>query len=208
MKTKILNFPLVSILNLAGYSIPLPGLPIQKPMKKFGKMFATFFAMIMVLCISAGCEKSEDDNNKPDVTTEAVGQITGNSAWSGGNVTDDKGLEVTARGVCWGLQHSPDLNCDKSSDGTGMGSFVSSLTGLNNNTPYYVRAYATNSAGTAYGNEITFTTGASVKYMNAKVDGVTFSAATINVAHIWDQVGISGMNSSNILKTSRFSILL
>lgn len=167
-------------------------------MKKFGKIFASFFTMIIVICISAGCEKSED-NNMPVVSTEAAGQITGTSAWSGGNVTDDKGLEVTARGVCWGLQHSPDINGNKTMDGTGMGSFISSLTGLTTNTPYYVRAYATNSAGTAYGNEISFTTAAMVKYMTAKVDGVSFSAATINVSYIWDQVGISGMNSSNIL---------
>ncbi|MBA7544886.1 hypothetical protein ES705_37247 [subsurface metagenome] len=96
--------------------------------------------------------------NLPTVTTTSVSNITENSAQSGGNVTDDGGAEVTARGVCWSTSENPTIADDKTSDGTGTGSFISSLTGLTANTTYYVRAYATNSVGTSYGNEISFTT--------------------------------------------------
>lgn len=98
----------------------------------------------------------------PTLTTAAVTSITTNSASSGGNVTDDGGAEVTARGICWGTSANPTITSSKTSDGTGLGSFTSSLTGLSSNTLYFVRAYATNSAGTAYGNELSFTTTAIV----------------------------------------------
>ncbi len=95
----------------------------------------------------------------PTVTTAAVSSITGNTASCGGNVTADGGATVTARGVCWNTTGTPDTGDDKTSDGTGTGSFVGSITGLSTETRYYVRAYATNSKGTAYGNEVDFTTG-------------------------------------------------
>jgi hypothetical protein len=78
----------------------------------------------------------------------------------GGNVTSDGGALVTSRGVCWNTATSPTITNSKTTDGTGTGSFKSNLTGLTGNTKYYVKAYATNSAGTAYGNELSFTSGA------------------------------------------------
>ena len=69
---------------------------------------------------------------------------------------------VTARGVCWSTTPNPTTANSFTSDGTGTGPYVSSLTGLTLGTTYYVRAYATNSAGTAYGNEIVFTTNLTV----------------------------------------------
>ena len=116
--------------------------------------------LLILLCLSAGivmihgCKKEEI----PTVTTTAVSGITINSATSGGNVTSDGGAEVTARGVCWGTSTNPISTGSHTSDGTGTGSFTSSITGLTPNTMYYVRAYATNSEGTAYGSEVTFTT--------------------------------------------------
>ena len=92
------------------------------------------------------------------LTTTAVTGITLTTAVSGGNITSDGGGTVTARGVCWALTATPTISSSKTSDGTGTGSFVSNLTGLLASRTYYVRAYATNSAGTAYGNEISFTT--------------------------------------------------
>ncbi len=95
----------------------------------------------------------------PTVSTTAISAITFNTASSGGNVTSDGGASVTARGVCWSTSANPTIALStKTSDGTGTGSFTSSITGLAPNTLYYVRAYATNSVGTAYGNEVTFTT--------------------------------------------------
>ena len=94
----------------------------------------------------------------PNVTTAAVTNITQTTATSGGNVTSDGGATVTARGVCWSTATSPTTANSHTTDGSGTGTFTSSLTGLTMGTLYYVRAYATNSTGTAYGNQVTFTT--------------------------------------------------
>jgi hypothetical protein len=94
----------------------------------------------------------------PTVTTTAVSSITATTASSGGNVTSDGGSAVTARGVVYGTSPSPTIAGSKTTDGTGTGSFTSSLTGLNPNTTYYVRAYTTTAAGTAYGAEVSFIT--------------------------------------------------
>ena len=94
----------------------------------------------------------------PTVTTKLPENITANSATCGGNVTDDGGEPVTERGVCWSTSENPTLSDNHTTNGGGMGEFTSSLTGLSGNTTYYVRAYATSSAGTAYGDELSFTT--------------------------------------------------
>jgi uncharacterized protein (TIGR02145 family) len=93
----------------------------------------------------------------PALTTTAVTSITLTTAVSGGNITADGGGAVTARGICWSTTTSPTITDSKTTDGTGTGSFTSNLTGLLPATTYYVRSYATNSAGTAYGNEVSFT---------------------------------------------------
>ncbi len=94
----------------------------------------------------------------PTVTTSSVSSITENSAISGGNVTDDGGGSVTSKGVCWSTSQNPTLSDNNTNDGTGTGSFTSSLTGLMSNTTYYVRSYATNIVGTQYGPEVSFQT--------------------------------------------------
>lgn len=94
----------------------------------------------------------------PTVTTTSVSSISYNTATGGGNVTSDNGHSVTARGVCWSTSSNPTISDSHTSDGTGTGSFTSSITGLSEGTTYHVRAYATNSEGTAYGSDITFTT--------------------------------------------------
>lgn len=97
-------------------------------------------------------------NPVPTVLTNTVTNITTGTATSGGYVTSDGGLPVTVRGVCWGTSANPTVDGTHTTDGSGMGNFISSLTGLTTSTSYYVRAYATNSLGTAYGNQVTFTT--------------------------------------------------
>ncbi len=94
----------------------------------------------------------------PILTTASPSSITSTTATSGGNVTNDGGASVTARGVCWSTSLNPTIADNKTTDGTGTGIFTSSITGLTLGNTYYVRAYATNSAGTVYGNEISFTT--------------------------------------------------
>lgn len=94
----------------------------------------------------------------PSVSTSTISSITETSAQSGGNVTGDGGATVTALGVCWSTSQNPTTADSCTSDGSGTGSFTSNLTNLTQYTQYYVRAYATNSEGTAYGNEQNFIT--------------------------------------------------
>ena len=99
-------------------------------------------------------------NSLPQITTETVSDITETTATCGGNVTHDGGATVTERGVYWGTSPNPEVNGSRTpANSSGTGSFTVSLTGLNANTTYYVRAYATNSVGTAYGSEVSFTSG-------------------------------------------------
>src|SRR5208283_5084549 len=76
----------------------------------------------------------------------------------GGTVTADGGASVTAAGVCYGTSANPDITGTCTDDGSGTGPFVSNLVGLSIGQLYHVRAYATNSAGTGYGSDTTFTT--------------------------------------------------
>lgn len=96
--------------------------------------------------------------NLPTVTTDPVTNISKTSATCGGNVTNDGGGTITERGVCWSTHNNPSLDDYYTVDGGGTGSYNSSLTGLSESTTYYVRAYATNSTGTKYGEVISFTT--------------------------------------------------
>ncbi len=125
--------------------------------------FSTVFGMLMLLPI--GC-KSDDNVTTPKqdapvlstLSTAAVTDVSSNSAVSGGNITSDGGSSITACGVCWSTNQLPTIADNKTASGTCTGSFVSSITDLSANTTYYVRAYATNGAGTAYGNVISFAT--------------------------------------------------
>ncbi len=117
----------------------------------------------------------------PRVTTSAISSITRTSAQGGGNVTDSGGDAVTAKGVCWSTDQNPTVSGSHSTDGSGEGSYTSAITGLTCNTTYYVRAYATNEAGTSYGAQVDFTTSdcAAVlpKVTTAAISGVTPTSA-------------------------------
>lgn len=115
--------------------------------------------MGVFLVFASSCNK-DDDNiaGIPVLTTTAVTDITQTTAKSGGNITSDGGATVTSRGVCWGTNQTPTISDNKTTDGTGADNFTSSISGLSANTTYYVRAYATNSIGTAYGSAMSFTT--------------------------------------------------
>ncbi len=94
----------------------------------------------------------------PTVTTTAVSYISTTFASSGGNISEDGGAPVTVRGVCWNTAGAPTISDDKTEDGLGSGSFASQLTNLIPGSTYFLRAYATNEAATAYGEELSFTT--------------------------------------------------
>jgi uncharacterized protein (TIGR02145 family) len=106
--------------------------------------------------ISVRCTKDE----LPTITTVSVTSITDSSAGSGGTIVTNGSSSITARGVVWSTWQTPTLtsNLGATNDGSGTGIFTSNLTSLSLSTTYYVRAYATNSEVTAYGNEVSFTT--------------------------------------------------
>ncbi len=99
-------------------------------------------------------ENPDPPTTKPTVTTGQIIGITATTATcSENNVTTDGGSAVTARGVCWSTSQNPTTSNSKTTNGTGLGTYTSNITGLSPNTTYYVRAYATNSEGTAYGKD-------------------------------------------------------
>ena len=136
-------------------------------------------------------DNNNDDNNDdntqielPTVTTKSVSNITETSAVCGGSVNSDGGSTVTAKGVCWSTSQNPTIDDSKTNSGSGSGSYTSNITGLAGNTTYYVRAYATNSKGTSYGEQRSFTTNYSETNHNGHeyVDlGLSVKWATCNV---------------------------
>ncbi len=101
-----------------------------------------------------------------NINTTGASNITLTTATSGGTISGDGGNPITARGVCWSASPGPTTINSKTTDGSGIGTFTSNLTGLTGNTTYYVRAYATNSLGTMYGNEINFITNPTAPVVN------------------------------------------
>jgi hypothetical protein len=112
------------------------------------------------------------------LTTTALSSITALTASSGGNITSSGSSSITARGVCWNTSTGPTTANNKTSDGTGLGSYISSLAGLTAGTTYYVRAYATNSFGTAYGNEISFTSATPATLTTTDISSITATTAS------------------------------
>ena len=155
----------------------------------------------------------------PQVTTSEVTDLTTSTATCGGNVVSEGGTTVTVRGVCWSTNHNPTLSDSHASVGAGLGAFVVNATGLASGTTYYVRAYATNAAGTTYGNEVEFSTSENGgtgevpqgaingKFtINANGDQVYFSQGNLQYIgssgtwrfadNQWDVIGTSQGNSS------------
>lgn len=126
----------------------------------------------------------------PILTTVEVTEITGNSATGGGNVTGSGGAEVTARGIVFNTEPNPTVANSKTEDDEGTGAFQSNLTGLLGNTTYYVRAYATNSAGTGYGPEVSFKTLVDLPAVTtAPVTDITKTSAVLNGEVTYDGGG-------------------
>ncbi len=129
--------------------------------------------------------------NLATLTTLPIGNISDIGATTGGNITNDGGTPVTQRGIVWSTSPSPTTANNSTTNGSGTGSFTSNLTSLTASTTYYVRAYATNSAGTAYGNELTFTTtaggGGIVTNPGAGVtfDGYTYTSIVLGNGQEW-----------------------
>ncbi len=121
--------------------------------------------------VISGVTVTSGNQGSISLTTSTATEITYNSAKCGGNVLDDGGDAVTSKGVCWNTKGSPTISDNSTNDAAGIGNYVSSLSGLLPVTKYYVRAYAANSKGTVYGNEINFTTTDSPKLAFPTAEG-------------------------------------
>jgi hypothetical protein len=138
----------------------------------------------------------------PTVTTSSITNITNSIATSGGDVTYDGGATVTSRGVCWSILEYPTTLDNHSYDGSGTGSFVSSLIGLTPETIYFVRAYATNSEGTSYGNQLSFTTLPNPWQCG---DQITYEGQTYNTLLVGDQCWFKeNLNVGTMLTGSQY----
>ena len=118
-----------------------------------------FFVILLGVGITmaTSCKKEAE---LPTVTTADITSVTSNSAVGGGDVTSDGEADITARGICYDkINATPTIDNNKTTDGSSTGSYSSTMSGLLPNTTYYVRAYATNEVGTAYGATKEFTTG-------------------------------------------------
>ena len=173
------------------------------------KIITKMTLLILAGCLAiSGCKK--ESNTTPPaapagpaavlsaLTTTSVTGITGTTAQSGGNITSDGGNTITARGVCWSSTPSPTTANSKTTAGSGAGVYSSAITGLTANTTYYVRAYATNSTGIAYGNELSFTTTATTLTQNVYVAGYENGAPKMwkNGVSTWVDGNTNGAASS------------
>ena len=129
----------------------------------------------------------------PSVTTSTITQVTETTAVAGGNVTSDGGASVTERGVCIATVSNPTTSHSKITAAGGTGTFTCAITGLQEGTTYYVRAYATNSKGTAYGEQVSFTTAVTISLP---------SVTTSTITQITETTAVAGGNVTSDGKTS------
>lgn len=131
----------------------------DKVMKRTKQNLNFNLALIaLAFILLSSCTTSTTNKLPPTVTTTTISSITSGTATSGGTITSDGGATITAQGVCWSTSTNPTISDNKATSTTGTSPFSTTISGLTGNTTYYARAYATNSEGTSYGNEVTFTT--------------------------------------------------
>lgn len=134
----------------------------------------SYSLLVSLIFVVTGVSCTRDELLKlPSVSTATLKQINSTSVLAGGTVSSDGGSYVTARGICWGENQDPTLTNNYTTDGDGIGYFESTLSGLSGGTVYYIRSYATNSQGTAYGNQYLFVTPLT------DVDGNVYATITI-----------------------------
>ena len=149
---------------------------------KFSFQRILSFVIILFVLSFLSCKK-EPVISLPSLSTTEASSITNESASSGGQISNDGGAEILSRGVCWNTNPNPTTDNGKTSDGKGSGSFTSDVRGLSPGVKYYLRAYATNSLGTAYGNQIEFSTESRQpeKFITASVGGTITTYESIKL---------------------------
>lgn len=133
--------------------------------------------VVFSLLLSQGCQKEE---SIPILITYPVTDITVYTAYSGGNISHDGGSHITARGLIWQRDENPGLQNYEgiTFDGEGKGEFISHITDLEHGIKYYLRAYATNNAGTGYGQVYTFSTTDGVVEFSVYAEDISYSNVT------------------------------
>lgn len=116
-----------------------------------------FLSIILMVVLFFSCKKEEEEKTLT-VSTASIYNIGETEAYSGGTITVTGDANATQKGVCWSTTQNPTVADNKTNDGEGTATFTSHITGLVSNTTYYVRAYATNSGGNEYGNQLSFKT--------------------------------------------------
>lgn len=168
---------------------------------------AEFNKLMLLICLCIilfmnMCKKDNDTNNLADgylaeVSTIAISNLTQTTVVTGGIVNSNGGSVVTSRGVCWSTQAQPTIDDNAKIQGSGLGNFTCELTGLNHSTLYYLRAFATNKKGTAYGNTISFTTRTPIFFSGSAIidiEGNSYNTIILGTQH-W---------MSENLKTSKY----
>ena len=180
--------------------------------------FKLLIVICLILSISTYNHCKKDETSLPELVTVPASLITSYSALLGGQIGNDGGAQIISRGVCWETEPNPDISCSRIFSGKGPGSFTCTLTGLNPNTLYYARAYATNSEGTSYGNEVRFKTGAAeaptvitmvsfrdISFYSASVKGqITYDGGAIINEHgiCWATIENPTINDEKEISTS------
>lgn len=153
--------------------------------RKFFSIYLLVLAGVFFI-IAFGCETDEEDVvlSEPELQTTAVTRITYTTAVSGGKIISDGGAAVTSRGVCWSISENPTIDDSKTTDGAGEGNFISNISGLSTNT-YYLRAYAINSVGVGYGQQLCFVIldETNNTYTDSR-DGTVYQTVTIDTV-VW-----------------------
>lgn len=166
----------------------------MKKMKNYWTLSLT--AMLIIVTISS-CKKNDEQNaNTPTLTTIEVNSITFKSAKGGGIILNDGGSSIAKQGVCWSTTENPTITNSHTLD-EGEVSFDSNITGLEDETTYYVRSYATNETETGYGNQISFTTLKKItSSFNATIDGIPYNPTQLNKNTVYGIIQISALKGS------------
>jgi uncharacterized protein (TIGR02145 family) len=141
-----------------------------------GNLFKISGLLLLIIFIQA----CEEEPSIPKISTTDVNVISNTSATTGGIVTNDGGVTIISRGVCWGKSTNPTTADNRTIDGSGTGTFTSLIADLSANITYYAKAYAINSIGTAYGEEVTFNLrGPNQEPQVKDIEGNTYNAIKI-----------------------------